>query len=111
MHDKHPLPDLLHGNEQRVYGDSAYARQKALIAGKASRARDFTKQRTRRVGEVDEVQRAFAIASRRPLVELLLYNSSRGSSSDFNPQSLPALRRPRKPAAAACLLHKLPALR
>jgi IS5 family transposase len=20
MHDKHPLPDLLHGNEQRVYG-------------------------------------------------------------------------------------------
>ena len=22
---KHPLPDLLHGNEQRVYGDSAYA--------------------------------------------------------------------------------------
>jgi len=25
VHDKHPLPDLLHGNEQRVYGDSAYA--------------------------------------------------------------------------------------
>jgi hypothetical protein len=24
VHDKHPLPDLLHGNEQRVYGDSAY---------------------------------------------------------------------------------------
>lgn len=23
VHDKHPLPDLLHGNEQRVYGDSA----------------------------------------------------------------------------------------
>ena len=21
VHDKHPLPDLLHGNEQRVYGD------------------------------------------------------------------------------------------
>ena len=31
VHDKHPLPDLLHGNEQRVYGDSAYASQKALI--------------------------------------------------------------------------------
>ena len=27
IHDKHPLPDLLHGNEQRVYGDSAYASQ------------------------------------------------------------------------------------
>ena len=31
VHDKHPLPDLLHGNERRVYGDSAYARQKELI--------------------------------------------------------------------------------
>ena len=28
VRDKHPLPDLLHGNEQRVYGDSAYASQK-----------------------------------------------------------------------------------
>lgn len=35
VHDKHPLPDLLHGNEQRVYGDSAYASQKALIGSKA----------------------------------------------------------------------------
>ena len=25
VHDKHPLPDLLLGNEQRVHGDSAYA--------------------------------------------------------------------------------------
>ena len=58
VHDKHPLPDLLHGNEQRVYGDSAYASQKALIASKAPRAKDFTNQRTRRAGEVDEVQRA-----------------------------------------------------
>ena len=58
VHDKHPLPDLLHGNEQRVYGDSAYASQKALIASKGPRAKDFTNQRTRRAGEVDEVQRA-----------------------------------------------------
>jgi IS5 family transposase len=58
VHDKHPLPDLLHGNERRVYGDSAYASQKTLIASKAPRAKDFTNQRTRRAGEVDEVQRA-----------------------------------------------------
>ena len=45
---------LLHGNEQRVYGDSAYASQKALIASKAPKAKDFTNQRTRRAGEVDE---------------------------------------------------------
>ena len=35
VHDKHPLPELLHGNDQRVEGDSAYASQKALIASKA----------------------------------------------------------------------------
>lgn len=58
VHDKHPLPDLLHGNEQRVYGDSAYASQKALIGSKAPRARDFTNQRVRKRGEVDEAERA-----------------------------------------------------
>jgi IS5 family transposase len=58
IHDKHPLPDLLHGNEQRVYGDSAYASQKELIASKAPKAKDFTNQRTRRAGGVvDEVER------------------------------------------------------
>ena len=58
VHDKHPLPDLLHGNEQRVYGDSAYASQKALIGSKAPKARDFTNQRVRKGGWIDEVQRA-----------------------------------------------------
>ena len=58
VHDKHPLPDLLHGEERRVYGDSAYQSQKALIASKAPLARDFTNDRTRRGGEVDEVKRA-----------------------------------------------------
>jgi len=58
VHDKHPLPDLLHGNEQRVYGDSAYASQKALIEAKAPQARDFTNQRVRRSGEIDEAQRS-----------------------------------------------------
>lgn len=57
-HDKHPLPDLLHGNEQRVYGDSAYASQKELIAGKAPKAKDFTNQRSRYAGRVDEAVRA-----------------------------------------------------
>lgn len=59
VHDKHPLPDLLHGHEQRVYGDSAYASQKALIASKAPNAKDFTNQRVRnRSGEIDEVKRS-----------------------------------------------------
>ena len=59
VHDKHPLPDLLHGAEQRVYGDSAYASQKELIAGKAPNAKDFTNERERRRGgEVDEAKRS-----------------------------------------------------
>ncbi len=58
VHDKHPLPDLLHGQERRVYGDSAYARQKALIGAKAPEAKDFTNQRTRRNGVVDEALKA-----------------------------------------------------
>ncbi|MDP2451306.1 MAG: IS5 family transposase [Hydrogenophaga sp.] len=57
VHDKHPLPDLLHGNEKRVYGDSAYASQKKLIEGKAPQAKDFTNQRTKRKCLVDEVAR------------------------------------------------------
>jgi IS5 family transposase len=58
VHDKHPLPDLLHGNEQRVYGDSAYASQKRLIASKASKAKDFTNQRARFKGFIGAAVRA-----------------------------------------------------
>ncbi len=59
VHDKHPLPDLLHGNERRVYGDSAYASQKDLIASKAPQAKDFTNDRVRNnMGEVDEAKRS-----------------------------------------------------
>ena len=57
VHDKHPLPDLLHGQEQRVYGDSAYASQKKLIAGKAPKAKDFTNQRVRKGDQINEVER------------------------------------------------------
>lgn len=48
VHDKHPLPHLLHGNEKRVYGDNAYRGQKELIHGKAPQAKDFTNERVRR---------------------------------------------------------------
>lgn len=54
VHDKHLLCDLLHGQEKRVYGDSAYSSQKELIREHAPRAKDFTNQRVRKGGEVDE---------------------------------------------------------
>lgn len=57
LHDKHKLTQLLHGDEKRVYGDSAYASQKDLMRQGAPQAKDFTNQRTRRRGEVDEIQR------------------------------------------------------
>jgi len=58
VHDKHPLPDLLHGNEKRVYGDSAYASQKGLIRSKAAKAKNFTNQRSRRNGIINEETRS-----------------------------------------------------
>lgn len=59
VHDKHPLPHLLHGNERRVYGDSAYQSQEELIHSKAPLAKDFTNERTRKRkdGEADDVKR------------------------------------------------------
>ena len=44
-HDKHALPELLHGNERRVYGDSAYSSQQEAIAQAAPKARDFTNKK------------------------------------------------------------------
>ncbi len=48
VHDKHALPQLVHGQERRVYGDSAYQSQQDLIHAKAPQAKDFTNERVRR---------------------------------------------------------------
>ena len=60
VHDKHPLPQLLHGREKRVYGDNAYRGQKKLMHGKAPQAKDFTNERVRRRKDepADEARRA-----------------------------------------------------
>ena len=57
VHDKHPLPDLLHGREELVYGDSAYASQQALIESKAPRACDMTNKRVREGSPTEELER------------------------------------------------------
>ena len=50
------LPDLLHGDETRVWGDGAYQGQTEVIRECAPRARDFTQRRCRYKGQiVDEV--------------------------------------------------------
>jgi IS5 family transposase len=48
VHDSQALPDLLHGNETRVWGDSAYMGQKHAIEKRAPHALDFTNKRARR---------------------------------------------------------------
>jgi IS5 family transposase len=55
--DSTVLPDLLHGNETRVWGDQAYRGQRAVIRQHAPKARDFTNRRYRHRGVVDEVER------------------------------------------------------
>lgn len=48
VHDSQKLPELLHGKERRVYGDSAYTNQKEKIRQKAPYAKDFTNKKAYR---------------------------------------------------------------
>ena len=57
VHDKHPLPDLLHGAEKRVYGDRGYQGCGEIIKAAAPLARDFTNRRVRKPDGVDEAER------------------------------------------------------
>jgi len=52
------LPDLLHGEETRVWGDQAYRGQTEVIKMQAPNAKDFTNRRYRHRGVVDEAERA-----------------------------------------------------
>jgi IS5 family transposase len=46
IHDSHVLPWLLHGEERRIWGDSAYAGQAGVLSVCAPHARDFTHRRS-----------------------------------------------------------------
>ena len=52
------LPDLLHGDETRVWGDQAYRGQGRVLEEYAPRAQDFTCQRYRYKNRIDELERA-----------------------------------------------------
>ena len=52
------LPDLLHGEETRVWGDQAYRGQRDVIQQSAPRAQDCTHRRYRYKDHIDEVERA-----------------------------------------------------
>lgn len=57
VHDKHPLPHLLHGQEQRVWGDCGYAGQGEAIGAKAPEAEDWTNQPVRRGSPSEDLER------------------------------------------------------
>src|ERR1700694_2010141 len=55
--DSAVLPDLLHGDETKVWGDQAYRGQSEVIREVAPLAQDMTNKRHRYKNRVDEVQR------------------------------------------------------
>ena len=57
IHDSQVLEDLLHGEETRVWGDSAYAGQKQVIREYAPNARDFTQRKGSRHRKLSERER------------------------------------------------------
>jgi len=56
--DSRVLPELLHGEERKVWGDQAYRGQGEEIHAAAPRAQDLTHKRYRYKDRVDEVERA-----------------------------------------------------
>jgi IS5 family transposase len=55
--DVHMLPDLLHGEERKVWGDGGYQGQGEAMRAVAPHAQDMTCRRTRYKGGADELQR------------------------------------------------------
>jgi len=52
--DKHMLPDLLHGDERKVWGDGGYQGQGEAIRAAAPKAQDMTCRRTKYKNYLDE---------------------------------------------------------
>jgi len=58
VHDSQALPELLHGDETRVWGDSAYSGQGEAIRARAPQAQDFTNKKGRRNRPLTETDKA-----------------------------------------------------
>ena len=55
--DKHMLPDLLHGEERKVWGDGGYQGQREAIRWAAPQAQDMTSRRAKYKNFVDELEK------------------------------------------------------
>jgi len=58
VHDSQLLPDLLHGGETRIWGDSAYCGQGEVIRAHAPQAMDFTNKKGSRFQPLTDSERA-----------------------------------------------------
>ncbi len=58
VHDSQVLPWVLHGRERRVWGDSAYTGQRAILRVCAPHARDFTQRKAERDHSLSRSARA-----------------------------------------------------
>ena len=58
VHDSQVLPKLLHGQETRVWGDSAYSGQRAVIRQHAPKAKSFVQAKAHRHRPLSEEDRA-----------------------------------------------------
>ena len=58
VHDSQVLPDLLHGQETRVWGDAAYSGQRDVIRQHAPGARSFIQTKAHRHRPLSEAARA-----------------------------------------------------
>ena len=58
VHDSQVLEDLLHGEETRVWGDSAYSGQKKLLYEHAPNAKDFTQKKGSRYRHLTESEKS-----------------------------------------------------
>ena len=58
VHDSQVLEDLLHGEETRVWGDSAYSGQKQVLHEHAPNAKDFTQHKGSRYHTLSDDERS-----------------------------------------------------
>jgi IS5 family transposase len=58
VHDSQVLPDLLHGQETRVWGDAAYSGQRDVIRQQAPDAKSFIQTKAHRHRPLSETERA-----------------------------------------------------
>ena len=58
VHDSHVMPQLLHGEETRVWGDAAYSGQRDVIRQHAPKAKSFIQAKAHRHRPLSETERA-----------------------------------------------------